>query len=214
MKIKRIGDESLKPEERTAIASYRHKVFVESLRWELPGIKHEHEQDEFDAAPAVHIVAMNDASLPIGYGRLIPTTKNYLLGSLFPHLVEQRALPRAPDVWELSRFTSAQIFGDTDDLARRRTQVGKRILLEAVEFVRARSGREIVFCTTPAIERLALRWGVDLQRLGPPKEVAGDRLVAALIRCNVRTSEALLGRREAASDLRLSRRPGVPAAFS
>jgi N-acyl-L-homoserine lactone synthetase len=48
-----------------------------------------------------------------------------------------------------------------------------------------------VCCTTVGIERLAHRWGVDIQRLGPPHRSGGGLLVAARIDCTERTIAAL-----------------------
>lgn len=170
---------------RRAIARYRHRVFVQSLQWQLPA-EDEHEQDEFDTAGAMHIVAHVEDCAVIGYVRLLPTTQPYLLATHFRHLLDGNRPPSVPTVWELSRFAASKGLGVAEQ-----TRVGKRVLLEAVRFVMARGCQRLVFCTTVSIERLAQCWGVDIRRLGPPQPSAGGLLLAACIECNKRTLSAL-----------------------
>ncbi|MEO8153328.1 MAG: acyl-homoserine-lactone synthase [Rhizobacter sp.] len=177
---------------RVAIGRYRHQVFVQTLQWKLPS-EGEVEQDEFDVASAVHVVASDAESEIVGYARLLPTTQNYLLGTHFPHLIDGGQPPSSPDIWELSRYAafdmSCAVAGRCPSM---QTRVGKRLLLGATRYVASQGGRQIVFCTTAAIERLALRWGVDIERLGSAQFDGNDWLVAARIHCNQRTNDALV----------------------
>ncbi len=190
MVIRRFDDDSLYPALRADVARYRHEVFVRLLKWEL-SCAEGYEQDEFDRQGAVHLVATDGREQVNGYARLLPTTHTYLLAKHFPQLLNGRAAPCSPDVWELSRFTSAAVGqADATDPAAQ-TRVGKRLLLAAVRHVSGQGARDMVFCTTVAIERLAHRWGVEIQRLGPPLRSAAGLLVAAQIRCSARTVAAL-----------------------
>ncbi len=190
MDIQQLDDQVLSPALRASVARYRHEVFVRLLRWELPCAEG-YEQDEFDRPGAVHLVATDDEEAVTGYARLLPTTGTYLLAKHFPQLLGGRPAPCTPTVWELSRFTSATgpHAGPVD--AQAQTRVGKRLLQEAVRYAAAQGAHDLVFCTTVAIERLAQRWGVDIQRLGPPQRSTAGLLVAAQIRCSARTLLAL-----------------------
>ncbi|MFZ5545387.1 MAG: acyl-homoserine-lactone synthase [Pseudomonadota bacterium] len=180
------------PVLRASVAGYRHHVFVESLRWDLPCIAG-FEQDEFDRAGATHLVACDDRHRVVGYARLLPTTAPYLLATHFPHLLGGQPAPCSPAVWELSRFTSAP--GPHAEGGERspgaQTRIGKQLLLEAVSYVQGRGCHDLVFCTNVAIERLAHRWGVEIRRLGAPQRSPAGLLVAAMIRCSARTIAAL-----------------------
>jgi N-acyl-L-homoserine lactone synthetase len=190
MTIRRFDDESLFQALRAEVARYRHEVFVRLLKWEL-SCAEGYEQDEFDRPGAVHLVATGEDQQVNGYARLLPTSDTYLLAKHFPQLLNGRAAPCSPDVWELSRFTSAAVgrAGSADPASQ--TRVGKRLLLEAVRHVAEQGARDIVFCTAVAIERLAQRWGVEIQRMGPPQRSAAGLLVAAQIRCSACTMDAL-----------------------
>src|SRR5262245_52695823 len=59
MKLSQITDRDLNPMSRAELARYRYEVFVGHLGWQLP-IKGDEDQDQFDVASAVHIVARDD----------------------------------------------------------------------------------------------------------------------------------------------------------
>jgi len=70
--------------------------------------------------------------------------------------------------------------------------VGKQLLLQAIRTAAQEGAKRLIFCTTVAIERLAMRWGVDIQRLGPPVRSEGQLLVAAMIEFTDKTFDALV----------------------
>lgn len=193
MQITPIADKALPPQARRAIGRYRHQVFIQSLQWDLP-TDGQHEHDEFDVASATHLLAQDDEAELIGYARLLPTTEAYLLGTHFSHLIEGGVAPSSPFVWELSRYAACAVNQPAASAAQQ-TRVGKKLLLEAVRFVALHGGDEIVFCTTVAVERLAVRWGVDIERMGAAQHDGQNWLVAARIHCNDRTYAALLEKR-------------------
>lgn len=193
MWIRQLSDETMTLALRQSVGRYRYRVFVESLKWELPCAPG-YEQDEFDKPGATHLVAMDGEGAIVGYARLLPTTEPYLLTTHFPELLNGLPAPCTPLVWELSRYAAMGPCGDGPDGRadpEAQTRVGKQLLLAAVQYVAARGGQDVVFCTTVAIERLAYRWGVDLHRLGRPHRVGGSLLVAGVIHCTARTRSAL-----------------------
>ncbi|MBA2674456.1 acyl-homoserine-lactone synthase [Ramlibacter sp.] len=186
MQIRCYTDENLTPALRAATARYRHEVFVEQMGWELP-CEPGYEQDEFDTAGATHVLAFNeDDGRIVGYGRLLPTTQTYLLEKHFASLVNGTP-PRTAGVWELSRYTASDPHGGKTQDA----EVGKRVLLAAMRFAAARGAHSLVCCTTVAIERLSNRWGVQMQRLGPPQRIDGFLLIAGQIAFTQEACEAL-----------------------
>ena len=191
MHISFIADRFMPSTTRQAIGRYRHQVFVRSLQWELPATG-DIELDEFDVESAVHVLARGEHGAVVGYARLLPTTQNYLLATHFPQLIEGGKPVCSPFVWELSRYAASDVScGAATRSLQMQTRVGKRLLLEATRFVESQGGRQIVFCTTLAIERLAQRWGVDIERLGPALHDGHEWLVGARIHCNQRTHGAL-----------------------
>lgn len=82
------------------VCSYRHKVFVETLGWELDteeGI----ELDQFDHAGTIYVVAQDEDGAVIGCGRLLPTRVHVQLHqqkgmiSLSPPTICNSAVDRA-----------------------------------------------------------------------------------------------------------------------
>jgi len=188
MKMALYADDGLPTSMRRAIARYRYRVFVGQLGWDLP-VPEDFDQDEFDNPHTRHLVAF-DRDEVIGYARLLPTSQPYLLKTLFPELLNGLSAPQDEGIWELSRYAATDLrHGDAS--IEMSMSVGKAVLLEAMRFVRARGAHTLVFCTTVAIERLSRRWGLDSQRLGPPRRSSAGLLVAAAIPCSDANIELL-----------------------
>ncbi|MFT3665948.1 acyl-homoserine-lactone synthase [Piscinibacter sp.] len=180
MRIACFADSELTDSSRCDIARYRYRVFVGQLGWDLP-VPHDHDQDGFDVAYTRHVVA-TEVNTIVGYARLLPTTRPYLLRSVFPDLLNGGSAPCDEEVWELSRYAATDLrHGDASpDIS---TIVGKALLLEAMRVTQAQGAHTLVFCTTVAVERLSRRWGMDTRRLGPTKRTSAGLLVAAAMSC-------------------------------
>jgi acyl homoserine lactone synthase len=180
MKIASYTDDALTSSNRRAIARYRYRVFVGQLGWDLP-VPQDSDQDQFDNPHTRHLVAY-DRDEVIGYARLLPTSQPYVLKTLFPELLNGLSAPEDDGIWELSRYAATDLRHGNASVEMS-MPVGKAVLLEAMRFVHARGAHTLVFCTTVAIERLSRRWGLDTQRLGPPRRSPAGLLVAAAIPC-------------------------------
>ncbi len=171
-----------------SLANYRYEVFVERLGWDLqttPGF----EQDQFDREDTVHVVARDDDGDIVGCGRLLPTNQPYLLGSVFPELLNGMEAPCSEQVWELSRFAAMGV-NPTNPLGRRH-YMAERVLLEAVRFCATRGVTHLIAVSTPPVERLLQRAGVEVCRLGPPTIRQGQPVIAFVITVNARSIDAL-----------------------
>ena len=80
----------------------RYKMFVERQRWSVPSYR-QIEYDEFDTPAATYILTVDEQHRALGSVRLIPTTRPYMVESLWPDLVSTE-LPHCGSVWEASRF--------------------------------------------------------------------------------------------------------------
>ena len=171
------------------LASYRYKVFVERLGWELE-TEFDHEQDQFDHADTVHIVARNDDDQIVGCGRLLPCTGPYLLESVFPQLLNGASAPRSGTVWELSRFAAMDV--DTvSNPTTRRDYMAERVLLEALRVCVKQRATTLIAVSTLAMERLMQRAGVDVHRMGPPHMIGGQWVLGFVINVNEQSICAL-----------------------
>jgi acyl homoserine lactone synthase len=189
----------------TSLAGYRYRVFVERLGWDLQ-TPHGFEQDQFDRPDTVHVVARADDGEIVGCGRLLPTTGPYLLEQVFPHLLNGLAVPRSPQVWELSRFAAMPLH---DKAGARLEHPAERVLLQALRFCAEHGVTHLLAVSTLPVERLLQRAGVELCRLGPPVQTHGQWLIAFVIAVTDTSITALEAYEAAALGL-----GGKPAAAS
>ena len=174
----------------TQLAAYRHKVFVEQLGWKLPLAEAGLERDEFDRADTVYVIARDNQGKVCGCGRLLPTTKPYLLGSVFPQLMGEQPLPCSTEVWELSRYSTQTVEGNppSHEESRRRFRV---LLRTIVDTAIARGAQRLITFTVPTLERLSRQLGIHVHRVGPPQLIDGSPVVAMWVELDAQTLNAL-----------------------
>src|SRR5437870_2928884 len=105
----------------------RYRMFVERQKWTVPSYN-QIEYDEFDTPAATYILTVDEHYRTLGTMRLIPTTRPYMVESLWPALVDTE-LPHCDSVWEASRFCC-----DRDLDAASRRQVVAQSILGCLEF--------------------------------------------------------------------------------
>lgn len=117
------------PIEMDAAYRLRHQVFVAEMGWEELAKPDGRETDQFDQDKALHMLLYEGKEL-IGYQRMLPTTGDYLLNSIYPHLCETE-LPNAPHVWEWTRFAVKK---EHRKSGRKLSPAGNRLLSAIVEW--------------------------------------------------------------------------------
>ena len=91
---------------RTMFAA-RKEVFVDLLKWDVPVLAERYEVDQFDDAHAHYLVLADRDGRHLGSARLLPTMRPHILDSFYAQLCED-APPRAPDIFEVTRFCLAR----------------------------------------------------------------------------------------------------------
>lgn len=158
---------------------FRHEVFVKRLKWSLPGTDGV-ERDQYDTSHAKYVVLSDDSEHVTACARLLPTTESYMLPDLFPQLLGGCDAPRAQNVWELSRFaTSVRETGEGRILALSKPTLD--FLDQVLDCAHRHNIRRLIFVTSIGVERLMLRAGVPVHRIGPPALVDGQLTVALFI---------------------------------
>ena len=179
------------PEFERAVAAYRHKIFIERLGWQLP-VKDGLERDQFDRPDTIYVVARNAAGSICGCARLLPTTSPYLLGEVFPQLMNGLPIPATHDVWELSRFAAADVSVANDaGSASESANQSRNLLAAAVATAAAQGASRLITVSPLGIERLLHRMGVHAHRAGPPVFVDGKPIFACWIEIDEQTTKAL-----------------------
>ncbi len=171
------------------LAKFRHKVFIQELGWSLPtdnGI----EFDDFDHADTLYVVACDRNSEIVGCGRLLPTDEPYLLGNVFSDLMGDAALPRARDVWELSRFAMSMPRGESLT-AEASWQNTRALMSEIVRVAHAHGANRLIAFSVIGNERLLKRMGVNVHRAAPPQMIEGKPTLPFWIEIDEQTRSAL-----------------------
>lgn len=155
----------------------RHRVFVEQLQWPTDGpimAVDGMEYDQFDNADARYVVRINDAGEVDACARLLPTTGHYLLAEVYPELLGAHPIPRADDVWEISRLAA-------DNTTAPRNILGQLIAV-MLEYGLEQGLRNYVSVSDIRIEPLSRRAGWEITRLGPTTDTGTDTAAAEIYR--------------------------------
>jgi len=168
------------------LAHYRQKVFVEQLGWNLI-TQDGAELDQFDRPDTVYVVAQDDDGRVFGCGRLLPTTRPYLLGDVFPQLLNGLPPPCSPEVWELSRFAAVDFGSRTGSAAGQfSSPIAIKLLQESIACAAAHGAKHLITVSPLGVERLLRRAGFHAHRAGPPMVIDGHPIFA----CWIETAQA------------------------
>ena len=179
------------------LSRYRYQVFIDMLGWELP-TRNGLERDQFDHDDTVHVIVRNDQGAISGYGRLLPTSQPYLLGDVFPQLLNGLPPPSSQDIWELSRFAAVDFDSRTSSATGQfSSPIAVRLLQEAIFCARTRGARRIITVSPVGVERLLRRAGFHAHRAGPPMMIGRHPIFACWIECDA--MEQTTGHPESAS---------------
>jgi acyl-homoserine lactone synthase len=96
------GNIHLHAAEMEQVYRLRYDIFVKAKGWSDLEKPDGREIDQFDDEHAVHLLAMREGEL-VGYSRLLPTTRPYLLSTVLPELCDGPA-PSSPQTWEWGRI--------------------------------------------------------------------------------------------------------------
>nr|ADP02959.1 LuxI [Cloning vector pLR3]ADP02963.1 LuxI [Cloning vector pLR4] len=169
--IKKSDFLAIPSEEYKGILSLRYQVFKQRLEWDLV-VENNLESDEYDNSNAEYIYACDDTENVSGCWRLLPTTGDYMLKSVFPELLGQQSAPKDPNIVELSRFAVGKNSSKINNSASEITMK----LFEAIYKHAVSQGiTEYVTVTSTAIERFLKRIKVPCHRIGDKEiHVLGD----------------------------------------
>lgn len=163
------------------ISHYRHQVFIEKLGWELP-TQNGRELDQFDRPDTIYVVAQNEEGHISGCARLLPTTHPYLLGDVFPQLLNGSLPPSSPNIWELSRFAAVDFSNQISSaLGQLSSPIAIELLRESIACAAKHGAQRIITVSPIGVERLLRRAGFNAHRAGPPMIIDGHPIFACWI---------------------------------
>lgn len=184
------GDSSLNRQAVIGMYRLRHQVFHDRLGWDVNsdnGMEH----DEFDDANTVYVLVKGDDGEVLGCWRLLPTTGPNMLRDIFPQLLHGKPAPYGHDVWELSRFAIDSGKLESSGFGLSSTPV--QMIQAAVKFAQVNGIKRYVSVTSVAIERMFLKMGMHVNRLGAPVKIGKVLTVACALEIDEITEFALFG---------------------
>jgi N-acyl-L-homoserine lactone synthetase len=181
MKVDKGTQQQLPEGLYSSVIGYRHKVFVEHLGWELKTFGNT-EQDQFDHEDTIYLVTRDDFGNVSGCARLLPTTKPYLLGDVFPQLFNGMPVPKSELVWELSRFAAVDFNArNTPEAGQFSSPITLTLLKEVMAYAAELGAKRLVTVSPVGVERLLKKAGVHAHRAGPPMIIDGHPIFACWI---------------------------------
>ncbi|MGN8001172.1 acyl-homoserine-lactone synthase [Sphingomonas sp. 22176] len=158
-----------------AMFAARKSVFVDLLKWDVPVLADRYEIDQFDDEHATYLILAQPDGTHLGSARLLPTMRPHLLDSVCPELCEDGP-PRAPDMFEISRFCL-----DRHLRAVERRAVRDTLVTALVDHALAHGITAYSAVATLGWVQQILAFGWRCCPLGPPKRVEGALLAALRI---------------------------------
>lgn len=170
----------------------RYRVFHGRLRWDVQ-CEGDQERDEFDDPHTLYLLATDDAGTTLGGWRLRPTTLPYMMADVaaFAPLLHDKTAPRAPRIWEISRFAvDPQLGAET---AFGFNSVARDLLRATTQFAVDNGIEQYVMVVSVAVERLLRNCGLALHRFGPPVRIGKVLSVACRVDIDAHTRHTMLG---------------------
>lgn len=164
----------------------RHQVFVNEMGWKDIERQDGREIDQFDDQHAVHMLA-TDRGEVLGYQRMLPTTRPYLLTEVLPQLCDGPA-PRGPQIWEWTRYC---VKPGHRDRGRMLSPIGSALLTGIVEWGLAGGVDRIVIEMNPLWLLRLVQLHFRVTPLGIPQIVGSQETVAVVAAFDERTLERL-----------------------
>lgn len=177
--IGRAGNGRIHPTLMDGMHRLRADVFHDRLGWDVK-VRYGRERDHFDLAHPYYLLA-HDAPQPdrragplparvVGCCRVLPTLGPNMLRDVFPQLADDLGIPADADVWEVSRFAVAS---DLQDGAAGYGFSTTPALMVAhlLRFCADRDIRALVGVTSAPFERMLLKLGLEIARLGRPRRI-------------------------------------------
>jgi acyl-homoserine lactone synthase len=171
----------------------RHRVFVEEKGWTALKRPDGREIDRFDDEHAVHMLYI-EARRVLGYQRLLPTTRPYLLTEILTQLCDGRP-PSGPTIWEWTRYC---VEPARRERGRVLSPIAHALLTGIVEWGLEAGVNAIVIEMNPLWLLRLVQLHFKVTPLGLPQLIEGEDTVAVIAHFDSRTLDRMTAMRPAA----------------
>jgi acyl homoserine lactone synthase len=176
----------------------RHRVFIERQAYNVPSHKGM-EYYQFDNPAAQYFVWRDNRGVARGVARLAPTSVNYMLEEVWPHMVQDIGLPKSDRVWEGTRFGV-----DRDLDPKQRNTIVKELVCAYIEYAILNGIDDIIGVMPVGIWRAVFaRNGWKSETIGPVWREDGIDLVAAKLPCSLEVLHTVRRRTQASNVLQI-----------
>lgn len=170
----------------------RHRIFRQRQGWQLPSWDGM-EYDQFDTPAARYLLWLDEEQQARGVTRLIPTTRPYMLKTLWPDWIRED-LPRTPTVWEATRFGC-----DRDLPAECRRRIVAELICACQEFgLKNNVTKYLGIMPVALFKRVIAAAGCPVEILSPPRQMAGQTTAAGYIQVSASVLARVRARRDVA----------------
>ena len=171
---------------------FRHRFFVEGLKWVALRRSDKRDVDQFDLPGIVHIVGVDQGEV-FSYSRLLPTTRPHLLSSIYPQMLEGNEEPVGDTIWEWTRCAVDPKYREGRKAADPATTGMTLAVIEACLTL----GVEALHVQThPMLLTRLMELGFKCKPLALPSQLEGQDVVPFLAHVSeltLQTSRAVLG---------------------
>ena len=170
--------------------SLRAKVFRDILNWDVFVDEQGHELDQFDDLPGTYLLSVDEDFIVQASLRLLPTMGPYMASDIFAQLLEQKAPPRSPTIWEASRFFTRPTASTGNSRSLRywashmHNEHIAKLMCGMACYAREVGISHLVGVSDIAVERLLKTMGITCERLGSPQKIGNTRAIAGMFTTN------------------------------
>ncbi len=159
----------------TEMHCQRRAVFVDRLKWAL-AVTDGLEIDIYDRPDSIYLLSLDTRTgTLLASLRLLPTTQNHLMSSLFSHLCPDK-VPRGADIWEASRFC---VNPAITSQAEKHNQLW-RLIAGIMETSLLFGVNQVTFVAARALLPLTLKAGWQVSPLGNAQHHGKDKITAVI----------------------------------
>ena len=173
-------------EELREAHRFRHKIFVEEAGWEPLRKPDGLERDAFDDEYAIHMLLYDQRQL-VGYQRLLPTVRPYLLTEIYPQLCDGPP-PASERTYELTRFAVDRVYRGAEMSI---SWAVAKLVLGYVEWGLENGIDSVVIELAPLHLIRLLQGHLMFRSLGHVQKVGGQDTIAVVAHFDERTRSRL-----------------------
>lgn len=180
--------DNIAPRTLVEMHRLRASIFKEKKGWDV-SIIDDMEIDGYDALKPSYMLLLDEQEEDkvTGCWRILPTTGPYMLKDTFPLLLDTQQAPAAENIWELSRF----VIKASDSGQAGFSKTAMSAISHLIFHAHSCQVEKLVTVTSVGVEKMLIKAGLELVRLGPAMTIGVERAIAIEVCLSEKTLNAL-----------------------